>query len=161
MSSSANVAEAKSSEVLLAEGEKNGEVQDAPKRRGPKKRRFTKTQEMLIRYIAGETALDGGVRCTKQELADRFGRNVKTMDRCISALRRESVIQVEANFDERGAQVSNLYRVESIANLLSHDNSGELVSPGDSDDRGASPADERIGGEDEPSPEKEQERREK
>ena len=73
-------------------------------------RRFTKTQEALLRYIAGETMLRGGACCTKKELAELTGRNVKTIDRCLSELKSEGVIEVEMRFDERGAQVSSRYR---------------------------------------------------
>lgn len=80
-------------------------------KRGPKRRRFTKTQESILRYLAGETALNGGVSCTKQQLADLLGRNVKTIDRCMSALRRQGLVEAQTNFDENGAQVPNTYRV--------------------------------------------------
>lgn len=80
-------------------------------RRGPKKRRFTKTQESLLRYFAAETALHGGACCTKRELADMLGRNVKTVDRCISDLRREGVVEAVMRFDESGAQIPSEYRV--------------------------------------------------
>lgn len=83
----------------------------APSRCGPKKHRLTKTQERLLRYIAGETALHGGVCCSKQDLADMLGRNVKTVDRCISTLRREGFIETVMRFDERGAQISSEYRL--------------------------------------------------
>ena len=87
------------------------EVPRTPGKRGPKRRRFTKTQESILRYLAGETALNGGVSCTKQQLADLLGRNVKTIDRCMSALRRQGLVETQTNFDENGAQVSNTYRV--------------------------------------------------
>lgn len=72
---------------------------------------LTKTQRDLLRFIAGETAVNGGVRCTKRELADQFGRNVKTIDRCLSDLRRRGFVEAEMTFDERGAQVASTYRV--------------------------------------------------
>lgn len=80
-------------------------------RRGPKKHEFTKTQELLLREIAAETAVSGGLSCTKRELAERLGRNVKTIDRLLSDLRRRGVVEVEARFDERGAQQASVYRV--------------------------------------------------
>lgn len=79
------------------------------RKRGP---HLTKTQQMILRYIAGETAVHGGARCTKRELAAMFGRNVKTIDRCIAGLRREGLIEARARFDEKnGAQLSSEYRV--------------------------------------------------
>lgn len=94
----------------------DGEHRDlvVPARRGPKKREFTKTQEALIRLIAGETALRGCALCTKRELAERLGRNVKTIDRCVADLRRRGVIDVEPRFDERGGQLASAYRVRSL-----------------------------------------------
>lgn len=78
--------------------------------RRPGGRRLTKTQQSLLRYIAGETALRGGVVCSKRELAEMLGRNVKTIDRCLASLRREGLVEVEMRFAESGAQVSSEYR---------------------------------------------------
>lgn len=89
----------------------SAEAPRTPGKRGPKRRRFTKTQESILRYLAGETALNGGVSCTKQQLADLLGRNVKTIDRSLSDLRRQGLVEARTNFDENGAQVSNTYRV--------------------------------------------------
>ena len=72
--------------------------------------RLTKTQRDLLRFIAGETAVSGGVSCTKRELADRFDRNVKTIDRCLSDLRRRGLVEAEMTFDARGGQVASTYR---------------------------------------------------
>ena len=96
---------------FLCDLERSPVVSSDPHRRGPKKHRFTRTQEMLLYLIAGETVLNGGVRCTKRQLADLVGRNVKTIDRCMSALRRQGLVEAQTNFDENGAQVSNTYRV--------------------------------------------------
>lgn len=82
-----------------------------PRRRGRKKREFTETQEQLIRYIAGETAVSGCACCTKRQLAEMLGRSVKTVDRCISDLRERGVIEVEMRFDERGGQMASAYRM--------------------------------------------------
>lgn len=74
---------------------------------------LTKTQRDLLRYIAGETALNGGVCCTKRELANLTGRNLKTIDRCLSALRREGLVEAEMRFGENGAQLGSWYRVSA------------------------------------------------
>lgn len=71
---------------------------------------LTKTQRELLRFIAGETALNGGVCCTKRDLADLTGRNVKTIDRCLSALRRDGLVEAEMRFGENGAQLGSCYR---------------------------------------------------
>lgn len=85
-------------------------VENSPHKRGPKKHRFTNTQMTLLRYIAGETLLHGGVSCSKRQLAEMTGRNVKTIDRCLLGLRREGVIEVQERFNERGAQLASRYR---------------------------------------------------
>lgn len=76
-----------------------------------KKRLLTKTEEQILRYIAGETALHGHASLTKRELARLLGRNVKTIDRLVSDLRRRGLIEVEPRFNEHGGQISSLYRV--------------------------------------------------
>lgn len=87
--------------------EKDGVVEAQPAEDGVC---LTKTQRELLRFIAGETAVGGGVSCTKRELANRFGRNVKTIDRCLADLRRRGLVEAEMAFDERGAQVASRYR---------------------------------------------------
>ena len=78
-------------------------------------RRLNKTQQALLRYIAGETAVNGGASCSKRELADRFGRNVKTIDRNLSQLRKDGLVKAEMRFDERGAQLPSVYRLTDEA----------------------------------------------
>ena len=75
-----------------------------------KKRLLTKTEEQILRYIAGETALHGCANLTKRELAHLMGRNVKTVDRLVSDLRKRGLIEVEPRFNEHGGQISSLYR---------------------------------------------------
>ncbi|MDM8271362.1 hypothetical protein [Thermophilibacter provencensis] len=74
-------------------------------------RRLTRTQRELLHYIGGETALNGGTCSTKRDLVKLTGRNVKTVDRGLAALRRDGLIEVEMRFAENGAQLSNWYRV--------------------------------------------------
>ncbi len=117
MSADASNASSMSSTTLggqaSAEGARtqDGEI-PAPthRRRGRKRHLFTPTQELLLRYVAGETMLHGGAYCSKRELAELVGRNVKTVDRCLADLRRRGLISVEMRFDERGAQVPSCYR---------------------------------------------------
>lgn len=136
---------------FLCDLERSPVVSGDPHRRGPKKHRFTRTQEMLLYLIAGETVLNGGVRCTKRQLADLVGRNVKTIDRCIASLRREGLIETEMNFDESGGQVSSLYRAVIGQMPGLQDNTGALAAPGHSDLWGEAPR-QNEEGEDEPSP---------
>ena len=86
---------------------------DAPvrRRKGRPRRSFTPTQVEILRYLAGETLLHGGVCCSKRELASRLDCNIKTIDRCLSDLRRRGLVSAEMRFDERGAQGPSLYRV--------------------------------------------------
>lgn len=98
-------------EGMPALEEKDVSTAPVARRRGPKKHTFTKTQEGLLRYLAAETAIHGSVACTKSELARIVGRNVKTVDRSISDLRRRGYVEVEMNFGTNGAQVKSTYRV--------------------------------------------------
>lgn len=79
------------------------------KKRGRKKREFTETQEHLIEYIAAKTAECGGAQLTKRELAQIVGRNVRTVDRLMSDLRRRGIIEEEMRFNESGGQVASVY----------------------------------------------------
>ena len=79
-------------------------------RRASRKREFTKTQEQLLRLIAAETAVSGGLTCTKRELAERLGRNVQTINRLVADLRDRGYIEVEMRFDGRGGQLPSRYR---------------------------------------------------
>lgn len=72
---------------------------------------LTRTQVALLRYVAGETATNGGAHCSKRELADILGRSVKTIDRLVSDLRERGFLVVEEHFDARGAQLANTYRI--------------------------------------------------
>ena len=72
---------------------------------------LNKTQQALLRFIAGETAVNGGVVRSKRELAERFGRNVKTIDRNLASLRQQGFVEAEMRFDERGAQKASVYRI--------------------------------------------------
>lgn len=96
--------------VVEREGERAGDASARP-RRGRLRRAFTPTQEMILRYLAGETVLHGGVCCSKRDLASRLDCNVKTIDRCLSDLRKRGLVSAEMRFDEHGAQVPSLYRV--------------------------------------------------
>ena len=84
-------------------------AKSSPRKRGRKKREFTKTQEHLIEYIAAKTAECGGVQLTKRELAQVVGRSVGTVDRLMSDLRRRGIIEEEMRFNESGGQVASVY----------------------------------------------------
>lgn len=79
----------------MKELEETGAAEVAP-------RHLTRTQRELLRYIGGETALNGGVCCTKRDLARLTGRSVKTIDRSLAGLRRDGLVEVEMRFAESG-----------------------------------------------------------
>lgn len=85
-------------------------AKSSPRKRGRKKREFTKTQEHLIEYIAAKTAECGGVQLTKRELAQIVGCNVGTVNRLMSDLRRRGVIEEEMRFNDSGGQIASMYR---------------------------------------------------
>lgn len=60
--------------------------------------------------IAGETAVHGGICCTKQELADRLNRNEKTVSRLIKGLRERGYIEAQMRYGADGGQLPSLYR---------------------------------------------------
>lgn len=72
---------------------------------------LTPTQQRLLGYIAAQTAVEGGARCSKKDFASLMHCDVKTIDRAITHLRRENIIEVEARHLDNGGQLPNLYRV--------------------------------------------------
>lgn len=72
---------------------------------------LTPSQQRALGYIAAQTAVAGGVRCTKREMAEMLGCDVKTVDRAIAHLRREGLIEVEPRYHENGGQLANTYRI--------------------------------------------------
>ncbi len=89
----------------------SAETAEAPRRRGRKRHKFTGTQELLLRYLEEETELKGEACCTKRQLAELVGCNVKTVDRGIADLRRRGYVSVEMRFGEDGGQIPSSYRV--------------------------------------------------
>ncbi|WP_455139970.1 hypothetical protein [Thermophilibacter sp.] len=72
--------------------------------------RLTPTERDILRHVAAETALRGGAVCSKRDLAEVVGRNVKTVDHAVASLRSRGLVEVEARFDERGGQLASRYR---------------------------------------------------
>lgn len=96
---------------VIAVDQASNETAETTRRRGRKRRKFTKTQERLLSYLQEEASPHGEVCCTKQQLADRMGRNVKTIDRGIADLKRRGYVSVEMRFGEDGGQIPSAYRV--------------------------------------------------
>lgn len=70
-------------------------------------RRLTPTEKRILLLIE---RLDGN-NCTKAEMAEILGRNEKTVDRLLSRLRREGIVESRPAFEGNGAQRANSYRV--------------------------------------------------
>ncbi|WP_019239750.1 MULTISPECIES: hypothetical protein [Enorma] len=66
--------------------------------------------ERALVYIALETRSRGGVRCSKREMAELLGVNLRTVDRAMTRLRGTGEVESAPRHDETGAQVSNEYR---------------------------------------------------
>lgn len=77
--------------------------------------RLTPAQQLVLGCIAAQTATAGEARFTKRGLAREVNRSEKTIDRAIARLRRLGMIEVEARYDENGAQLANAYRTVSGA----------------------------------------------
>lgn len=73
--------------------------------------RLTPTQQRLLGYIAAQTTVADGARCSKKDFAQILHCDIKTIDRAVARLRRENMIEVEARHLENGGQLPNLYRV--------------------------------------------------
>ena len=66
------------------------------------------TQMRIGGHIA---ALRKAKGLTQEQLAERLGRNVKTIDRLASALRADGLLVVEPRWAENGGQLANCYRL--------------------------------------------------
>ena len=66
--------------------------------------------ERVLVFIALETRLEGAVRCSKREVAEMLGVNLRTVDRAVMRLRATGEIESVACHTATGAQVGNEYR---------------------------------------------------
>lgn len=76
---------------------------------------LTPTQQRLLAHIATQTALEGGITCSKRDFAKTLNCDIRTIDRAISVLRKDNLIETEARYLENGGQVANYYRAVNIA----------------------------------------------
>lgn len=88
-----------------------GVVAPPPRSRTAGRPRLTKSQQAILRLIAGETALNGGLCASKRELAAAVEKSVRTVDIAISVLRGEGLIVAEPRFESSGAQCASFYRL--------------------------------------------------
>ena len=72
---------------------------------------MTALQKRLLDYLAEQTALNGGIACTKKELASELKCNVKAIDRGITRLKNLELIEVVPQYLDNGGQLANVYRV--------------------------------------------------
>ena len=66
--------------------------------------------ERVLVFIALETRLKGAVRCSKREVAEMLGVNLRTVDRAVMRLRASGEIESAPCHTATGAQVGNEYR---------------------------------------------------
>lgn len=72
---------------------------------------LTPLQERVLGYIAAQDVAGRAACYSKRELSHALRCSVKTIDRAITLLRREGIIQVEEHFAEDGAQMPNAYHL--------------------------------------------------
>ncbi len=66
--------------------------------------------ERVLVFIALETRLEGAVRCSKREVSEMLGVNLRTVDRAVMRLRASGEIESVPCHTATGAQVGNEYR---------------------------------------------------
>ena len=66
--------------------------------------------ERVLLLVVRETELRESVTFAKQDLAQRMGVCVRSVDRAVMKLRREGLITSEPVFNKNGAQLGNIYR---------------------------------------------------
>lgn len=66
--------------------------------------------ERVLVFIALETRLEGAVRCSKREISEMLGVNLRTVDRAIVRLRSSGEVESVPCHNEAGAQLGNEYR---------------------------------------------------
>ena len=72
--------------------------------------RLTRSQKQILGRIFVATALWGGMKQTKHEMAEREGLSEVTVDRAIRRLRELGLIEVEERRLDCGASEGNFYR---------------------------------------------------
>ena len=70
-------------------------------------RRLTPTEWRILLYISEHE----GRSCSKNEMDEALGRNRKTIDRLVTHLRAEGIIESEPVWGKNGVQLGNAYRL--------------------------------------------------
>lgn len=73
------------------------------------------SERTVLVFIDERGSERDGVALTKRALAESTGRNIKTVDRAVSSLRRRGMVEAVPQYDEAGGQLSNAYRVTLLA----------------------------------------------
>ncbi len=68
--------------------------------------------ERVLEFIARDTEQHGSSCFSKRALAEALGCDVKTLDRAITRLKREGVVETVPRFDANGGQLPNAYRAK-------------------------------------------------
>ncbi len=73
------------------------------------------TELRVAAYLVAKAKTEDAAvcNCSKHELADAFGVSEKTIDRALSRLCNEGLIQSIPQFSDSGAQLPNAYRILS------------------------------------------------
>ncbi len=74
---------------------------------------LTHSELRIAAYLAAEAKTDkeGFFGCSKKDLAAGVGVSEKTVDRSLTHLRREGVIESVPQYAENGTQLANAYRM--------------------------------------------------
>ncbi len=78
---------------------------------------LTHSELRVAAYLAAETNANekGFFGCSKKDLAAGVGLSEKTVERALTHLRREGVIESIPQYADNGTQLANAYRVTKIS----------------------------------------------
>ena len=77
-----------------------------------------RSRDKILITIAMATLLHGGASFTRSQLAHEVGISIETAKKSLFALRREGLVESEAQHDRRGAQLANRYRATDDGLLM-------------------------------------------
>lgn len=78
-----------------------------PEASAAKPERLTPTERAILSLVAERE----GKPCSKTQMAEKLGRNRKTIDRLVAHLREEGLIVSVPVWDKNGAQLANTYKL--------------------------------------------------
>lgn len=74
--------------------------------------------ERLLILVARETETRGGFTAGKREAADMLGCSQRSIDRAVTRLRREKLLQSVPQYNKSGAQIENEYRATDKGQVI-------------------------------------------